>query len=185
MAGTFALNCTVPPNMLATVVVPVPQLASPTITEGGTAVWKAGVFVPGVDGVTAGRAVNSAVVFEVGSGSFTFTTASVELQLLPLVSGCGSDAVLWCPQGTSISHVVRAGLVHAEADADAFVASSSSSTPALTSRRHLVTHALEHLCRGRDVCKLRAVLPAVGPAVSLPLDDVETPLLLCAAVSCQ
>ena len=185
MAGRFTLNCTVPPNMLATIAVPVPGLASPTITEGDAAVWKAGAFVPGVYGVTTGHEHGSTIVFQVGSGSFTFKTASANRQLPP-VSGCGSDTVLQCPQGTAVSHVVRAGLAPSRADADTFMAAPSSGLrPALTNR-YLVTHVLENLCSGRNVCKLGAVRPAVAPAVLLPLGDVEeAPLLLCAALSCQ
>ena len=34
MKGNFALNCTIPPNIITTVLIPVPGIASPIIMEG-------------------------------------------------------------------------------------------------------------------------------------------------------
>eukprot|EP00663_Eupelagonemidae_sp_cell21sb_P005947 gene5947-5767_t len=118
--STFVLNCTLPPNVLAAVAVPVPGLASPIVTEGGAVVWKAGSFVPGVGGVTRAHAGKNGptVVFAVGSGSynlvlhsFATSTAAAAGDRSRTVSGCGGR--LRCPSGTTISHIVRAGLADA------------------------------------------------------------------------
>ena len=78
MASEFALNVTVPPNVVTSVVVPVPGLAahSLVVTEGRTPVWRGGAFVHGgVPGVYSGRVVNdSTIAFSVGSGKYSFAT---------------------------------------------------------------------------------------------------------------
>jgi hypothetical protein len=71
----FTVTATVPVGGTATVAVPaVSTPESVTVYEGGAAVWAAGAFVPGVPGVAgaAAAAAGDAVVFSVGSGTYTF-----------------------------------------------------------------------------------------------------------------
>jgi hypothetical protein len=74
----YALNATLPPNAAARVIVPTLRPAAhAVIAEGGTTVWAAGQFVPGVPGVASGDADadGESVEFAVGSGAFLFTTS--------------------------------------------------------------------------------------------------------------
>ena len=74
----YALNATLPPNAAARVVVPTLRAAAlAVIAEGGTTVWAAGQFVPGVPGVASGvaGADGESVEFAVGSGVFAFSTS--------------------------------------------------------------------------------------------------------------
>jgi hypothetical protein len=78
-APLYSVQASLPPNAVGTVRVPTLSLepGTATITEGGAAVWKAGAFVPGTPGITAAAADPSganAVVFTVGSGSYSFET---------------------------------------------------------------------------------------------------------------
>jgi alpha-L-rhamnosidase len=75
--ATYALNATVPPGAVATLVLPtVRAAAAATVAEGGVSVWAGGRFVPGTPGVASGAAGDDgdSVVFELGSGVFAFTT---------------------------------------------------------------------------------------------------------------
>jgi hypothetical protein len=118
MQSTFTLNCTIPPNVHTTVVIPTPGLATPTVSESGSVVWDGAGFVRGVLGVTAASmdAGDATIVFVVGSGSYSFVTsaASAKGSLLDLgresmvLSGC--NRTLECPVGSTIARVVRAGL---------------------------------------------------------------------------
>ena len=168
MRGRFSLNCTVPPNVLATVVIPIPGLPSDAIiTEGRRTVWKDGSFVRGVAGVTGGSAGSGTIVISIGSGSYSFETNTVGLQTLT-VYGC--DELLQCPAGTVVVRIRRAGL-----------ADSSAASPLRS--RYLISHFLEQHCRGRSNCDLDAIsaADAVAPAVSLVLGSQQ----LCATVVCQ
>ncbi len=48
--------------------------ATCTVREAiaGTTVWASGAFVPGTEGVTAGRPFGSSILLEIGSGSYDF-----------------------------------------------------------------------------------------------------------------
>jgi len=80
-APLMTLDTTVPVGGTASVSVPTPgaTAGSVTITEGGVVVWAGGAFVPGVPGVKSASAapagVPPAIVFEVGSGSYSFVAA--------------------------------------------------------------------------------------------------------------
>ena len=67
----LTMHVAVPPNTTAAVSVPVGD-GNTTIMEGKQAVWRKGAFVEGVAGVTAGRANDGVVTFEIGSGDYTF-----------------------------------------------------------------------------------------------------------------
>jgi len=63
---------TIPVNSEATVCVPKLGSADVVITESGETVWDKGQFIRGLPGITTGADGDDYVVFEVGSGSYTF-----------------------------------------------------------------------------------------------------------------
>lgn len=74
---SYSLHATVPPNAHARVIMP--TLVAPTaavVLDGGSVVWSHGAFKPGSGVHSASVAQNreNAVVFEVGSGDYVFTT---------------------------------------------------------------------------------------------------------------
>jgi hypothetical protein len=72
----YTLAVEVPLGATAHVAVRAPAKGA-TVAEGGTTVWAKDAFVPGVPGVTAGRALGGlepAIGFVVGSGSYEFTS---------------------------------------------------------------------------------------------------------------
>ena len=73
---TLQLEVSVPVNCSARVAVPAAGLAQPVIREGGQVVWQDGTFSPGTDGITAARAEEDCVTFEVGSGKYRFQVAA-------------------------------------------------------------------------------------------------------------
>ena len=75
--GGVAYTAVVPPGSTASVTLPLAGFGS-GVTEGGTAVWADGAFVAGVDGVAGAALLDSrgdAVVFEIGSGTYSFVVA--------------------------------------------------------------------------------------------------------------
>ncbi len=70
--GTLGMEVTVPVGSSAEVVIPKLFLRNVSVEEGGKPVWSKGVFQPGVSGVTGARETSSAVIVEIGSGSYVF-----------------------------------------------------------------------------------------------------------------
>lgn len=71
--GKIILNVTVPVGADATVLVPKEeQMTEVTIREGGREVWENDHYVAGDPGITAGHESDNGVVFNVGSGHYTF-----------------------------------------------------------------------------------------------------------------
>ena len=70
--GTFELDAAVPPNTRASIRVPKLGEADATITEGGVPVWDRGEPTGDRPGITGARQTGEAVVFDVGSGDYTF-----------------------------------------------------------------------------------------------------------------
>jgi alpha-L-rhamnosidase len=70
--NSVILKVTIPVNSEAKVHVPAIGLENLTITEGGNTVWKAGKFIEGVSGISAGGKTDDYVTFDVGSGSYVF-----------------------------------------------------------------------------------------------------------------
>ena len=70
--GTFELDVAVPPNTRATVSVPKLGEADPMISEGGVTVWSRGGRVGSHPGINGSHEEDEAVVFEVGSGDYSF-----------------------------------------------------------------------------------------------------------------
>jgi len=71
--SAIALEATVPVGSDARVVIPKPMEATnPTVEEGGRVVWEKGHFVSGDPGITNAREENNNVVFDVGSGNYSF-----------------------------------------------------------------------------------------------------------------
>jgi hypothetical protein len=79
-APDVTLNVLVPTGATASCSVPIllggAELGD--VTEGGNPVWHRGNFIPGMAGVLSGSAspAGDAVVFEIGSGSYSFTSSS-------------------------------------------------------------------------------------------------------------
>lgn len=75
--GTIALDVTIPVNSDAKIVIPKDEyMTEVTISEGGRIVFEKGRYVPGAAGLTGATAEkNGDVVFDVGSGSYSFKLA--------------------------------------------------------------------------------------------------------------
>ena len=71
-ADSLVLNVTIPGNAAGQVSVPALSLKNATITEGGKVVWKDGVYVKGVAGITACKQEAGYYTFDVGSGGYGF-----------------------------------------------------------------------------------------------------------------
>ena len=71
--SAITLEATIPVGADARVVIPKPmEVTNPTVEEGGRVVWEKGHFVSGDPGITNAREENNAVVFDVGSGNYSF-----------------------------------------------------------------------------------------------------------------
>ena len=170
MASTMRLHASVPANSRATVMVPVPGLASPVVTESGAVVWVNGTFrqAPGI----LSAAVDAAgyIAFSVASGDFVFSTSDGAGWApgpggVHRVAGCAALQAaseprldLKCPLGLRLSHILRAGVVADATAASAFAAGEALDTAAVR-HRFLVTHALEQLCirkTGTQGCEVTA-----------------------------
>ena len=62
----------IPVNSEAKVSIPKIGLKNVTITESGQTVYKAGKFIKGVPGITAGTETDDYVTFDTGSGFYYF-----------------------------------------------------------------------------------------------------------------
>jgi alpha-L-rhamnosidase len=71
--AALILEVVIPVNSKGEVYVPTMGLKNPVIEESGRIVWKNGRFIEGIPGVESGRIENNYVVFNVGSGSYTFS----------------------------------------------------------------------------------------------------------------
>ena len=70
--GAFELDVAVPPNTRATVSVPKLGEADPMISEGGVTVWNRGEPIGSRAGINGSHQTDEAVVFDVGSGDYSF-----------------------------------------------------------------------------------------------------------------
>lgn len=70
--GTFELDVAVPPNTRASIRVPKLGEADPMVAEGGMTVWNRGEPAGRRPGITGARHTDEAVVFDVGSGDYSF-----------------------------------------------------------------------------------------------------------------
>lgn len=74
---SYSLHATVPPNARARVIMP--TLVAPAtaiVLDGGSVVWSHGAVKPdsGIHSASVAQHQENAVVFEVGSGEYVFTT---------------------------------------------------------------------------------------------------------------
>jgi len=69
---SLEMKVTIPVNTTAKISVPKIGQKEIAIMESGKALWKAGKFIEGVSGITAGNETNDYVTFDVGSGSYDF-----------------------------------------------------------------------------------------------------------------
>jgi alpha-L-rhamnosidase len=70
--SSFSLDVVVPANSSAQVSVPTFGLAAPAIQESGNTVWQGGSYVAGTPGFTGAAQDGDRVVFDVGSGPYSF-----------------------------------------------------------------------------------------------------------------
>jgi alpha-L-rhamnosidase len=71
--GVITLDVVVPVNSVATIVIPKEeQMTEVTIREGDRVVWDKGQYVPGSEGVTGAVRGTGGIIFEVGSGRYSF-----------------------------------------------------------------------------------------------------------------
>ena len=61
-----------PVGSTAEVDFPVLALSHIVVLEGGRTVWKEGAFVPGAPGISGAKLAGGRIVFEVGSGGYSF-----------------------------------------------------------------------------------------------------------------
>lgn len=74
--GTIRLNAVIPVGADATVLVPKePDMTEVMVREGGHVVWKDGHYVVGDPGITGAKEVGDGIVFDVGSGDYSFMLA--------------------------------------------------------------------------------------------------------------
>jgi hypothetical protein len=83
-ALVFKLNTVLPANTEGEIYVPKLALSNVVVTESGTTVWKNGHFVSGIylecriltfsgtDGISSGMDNGQEIVFQAGSGSYSF-----------------------------------------------------------------------------------------------------------------
>ena len=72
--GLFRLDVVVPPNTRASIRIPKLAEPNPVIAEGGVTVWRYGRPVADRDGIHTTRQEPDAVVFDVGSGDYSFVS---------------------------------------------------------------------------------------------------------------
>jgi alpha-L-rhamnosidase len=71
--GVIALQVDVPVNSSSSVSIPAEdEMTEITVHEGDRVVWEKGHFVAGTPGVTSGKLEGQRVIFEVGSGHYSF-----------------------------------------------------------------------------------------------------------------
>ncbi len=69
---SLVLNVTLPVNTQAKVSLPRMGLESVIIKESGKIIWKDSSYIEGVSGITAGNEEDEYVIFNIGSGSYSF-----------------------------------------------------------------------------------------------------------------
>ncbi|MBE3072916.1 MAG: hypothetical protein IMZ67_08075, partial [Acidobacteria bacterium] len=76
---SLRMEVTIPVGSTAEVVIPESRLEEVSVEEGGRVVWQGGTFRPGAPGVTGARGAvtgaresNTAVMLEIGSGTYVF-----------------------------------------------------------------------------------------------------------------
>lgn len=69
---SLTVEVTIPANSTAEVYVPIKNFNNPVVKESNIVVWKDNRFVEGAIGITSGKRVNHNIVFDIGSGSYTF-----------------------------------------------------------------------------------------------------------------
>ncbi len=72
--GLFRLEVSVPPNTRAAIRIPKLSEPNPVIAEGGVTVWRDGRLAAVRDGIQETRQEPDAVVFDVGSGHYSFVS---------------------------------------------------------------------------------------------------------------
>jgi alpha-L-rhamnosidase len=69
---SLILEVSIPVNSHAAISIPKMGLKNVTIEENGETIWQNGSFVNGVEGITDGREKPDYIMFDVGSGSYSF-----------------------------------------------------------------------------------------------------------------
>jgi len=70
--NSLVLEVTLPVNSKGKVHVPDLGLKNPVVKESDKIVWKDGVYIQGVSGIISGKRENGYIIFEIGSGSYSF-----------------------------------------------------------------------------------------------------------------
>ncbi len=76
--GMVSLDVTIPANSDAEIVIPLEHqmtMQEVTVRESGRGVWQDGHYTPGDPGIKSARAENGTIIFETGSGQYTFRLA--------------------------------------------------------------------------------------------------------------
>jgi len=68
----YTLNAEIPVNSIGEIHVSKLDMAKVSITASGTLVWRAGEYIPGAQGIKSAFEKNGEVIFEVGSGEYSF-----------------------------------------------------------------------------------------------------------------
>ncbi|MEP0842238.1 MAG: family 78 glycoside hydrolase catalytic domain [Phycisphaerae bacterium] len=74
--GVFTLKVNIPVNSTGRISMPVFGADDPIVREGQRVVWEKGGYVPGAEGISDARLDGGRITLEVGSGAYTFSTAS-------------------------------------------------------------------------------------------------------------
>lgn len=72
VSGGLNLTATIPVNTTAKVYIPKQTYTNIVIKEGGTTIWNNGTYTGGVAGITYNSETTEYVIFNVGSGSYSF-----------------------------------------------------------------------------------------------------------------
>ena len=70
--NSLILEVSLPVNSRGEVHIPDLGLENPIVKEGGKTIWKNGVYMKGVSGIISGKREKGYIIFEVGSGTYSF-----------------------------------------------------------------------------------------------------------------
>ncbi|MCE5347258.1 MAG: glycoside hydrolase family 78 protein [Bacteroidales bacterium] len=71
--GAFRLTVSIPANSTSSINIPLLDFKDIIVSESGKKIWEKETFIPGTDGIKAGRIEGQYLVFNTGSGKYEFT----------------------------------------------------------------------------------------------------------------
>jgi len=145
-ASRFSINASIPVGSIANITVPRVDLSNVVVTERNGVVWNEGSFVPGVDGVLSAYQVANEIIFQVGSGDYTFSTSGTNGTTVCLIQHEYHTFEVSCPTGTVFSYIRYASFGTPTGECGSFETSSCNSG--------LSFKVMEELCLFKQSCSL-------------------------------